>query len=379
MAPLLARRSAPSRTLERLYRHHASDVYRTALALLRNPQEAEDATQTAFLNAYRALMRGEKPREPRSWMLAIVHNVVRMRHRTLSRRPSEVPLEERHEPAAAETLVDLEPVLEALARLPLNQRAAIVMREVEGRTYAEIASVLGVTVSSVEALIFRARRNLRMNREALGVLSVAPVPASLLTASGVGGGVAAVVASDIALKAAAVVVAGIVVGGAAIHGDGHASAGTDRRPEPALYRPAPASAAATRTIAVVRAAPPRKAVRHRASAAPVTLPVLVASVPTHPAAAPALRHPHRRLVPMIPRSAPPAAPPAADPSPKSPPAGPPSQPPAEPTDPTSTIPVIDPLPIATPALPALPPVEAPRLPVLPAAPPVTLPTLLPLP
>src|SRR3954471_15770745 len=197
MTPILARKPAPTRTLERLYRHHAGDVYRTALALLRNPEEAEDATQTAFLNAYRALMRGEKPREPKSWMLAIVHNVVRMRHRTLSRRPSEVPFEEQHEPVAAEMAVDLEPVLEALSRLPLNQRAAIVMREVEGRTYAEIASVLGVTVSSVEALIFRARRNLRMNREALGVLSLAPVPTSLMAASGAGvGGIAAFAGSD---------------------------------------------------------------------------------------------------------------------------------------------------------------------------------------
>src|SRR3954464_11819882 len=115
MTPILARKPAPTRTLERLYRHHAGDVYRTAIALLRNPQEAEDATQTAFLNAYRALMRGEKPRDSRSWMLAIAHNVVRMRNRPLSRRPSELPFDVEPEPATEETPIDLEPVLEALS------------------------------------------------------------------------------------------------------------------------------------------------------------------------------------------------------------------------------------------------------------------------
>src|SRR6059036_2265167 len=104
-----------------------------------------------------------------------------MRWRRSGRRPQEVPLDRAAEPAAPDKESEsLEEVLTALARLPFNQRAAIVMREVEGRSYAEIAEVLGTTVPAVEALLFRARGNLRERRDALsGALGIAPVPAGL--------------------------------------------------------------------------------------------------------------------------------------------------------------------------------------------------------
>ena len=82
------------RAFERLYRRHVRDVYRFALALLRNPTDAEDVTQTTFLNAYRALQSGEEPRRPQSWLLAIAHNAARSRVRLAMRRPREVPLDE---------------------------------------------------------------------------------------------------------------------------------------------------------------------------------------------------------------------------------------------------------------------------------------------
>ena len=62
---------------------------------------------------------------------------------------------------------DIEAVLRALGRLPFNQRAALVMRELEGRSYSEIADTLGVSVPAVETLIFRARRSLRVRAAAL--------------------------------------------------------------------------------------------------------------------------------------------------------------------------------------------------------------------
>src|SRR5207248_5189764 len=100
-----------------------------------------------------------------------------------------------------------------------NQRAAIVMREVEDRSYAEIAEVLGISVPAVEGLLFRARGNLRERRKTLaGALSVAPVPASLssFVGSGSGGLIAAggaALGSQLALKVAAFVATGIVAGG----------------------------------------------------------------------------------------------------------------------------------------------------------------------
>ena len=66
MAPLLAPRERSDRAFEKLYQRHVGDVYRYALVVMRNPADAEDVTQTTFMNAYRALQAGEKPRRPSS-------------------------------------------------------------------------------------------------------------------------------------------------------------------------------------------------------------------------------------------------------------------------------------------------------------------------
>src|SRR3954454_12332450 len=204
---------------EGFYREHVAEVYQYALAVLGNSPDAEDVTQQTFLNAYRAFQRGEQPRKPHNWLIKIAHNVCRMRWRQSARRPQEVPLERAGEPAAREDETpSLDEVLTALARLPFNQRAAIVMREVEGRSYAEIAEVLGTTVPAVEALLFRARTTLRARRDALsGALTVVPVPGSLSSFFGGGGGLIAAggvaLGSHLALKVAAIVATGVVAGG----------------------------------------------------------------------------------------------------------------------------------------------------------------------
>src|SRR5207248_5876084 len=167
MVQLLRQRSA-DRSFDRLYRAHAGDVYRYSLALTGNPADAEDVAQTTFMNAYRALERGEHPAQPRSWLIAIAHNVCRQRFRQASRRPAEVVFDEE----AAEALVPDESaptaadIQRALGHLPTAQREAIVMRELEGRSYAEIGETLGLTVSAVESTLFRARRALREQIEA---------------------------------------------------------------------------------------------------------------------------------------------------------------------------------------------------------------------
>ena len=205
---------------ESFYREHVAEVYQYALAVLGSSPDAEDVTQQTFLNAYRAFERGEQPRKAHNWLIKIAHNVCRMRWRQSGRRPQEVPLESAGEPASREDdTPSLEEVLTALARLPFNQRGAIVMREVEGRSYAEIAEVLGTTVPAVEALLFRARTNLRARREALsGALGIAPVPAGLASFFGGGGsglvvGGGALLGSELAFKAAAVVATSVVAGG----------------------------------------------------------------------------------------------------------------------------------------------------------------------
>src|SRR3954454_3352462 len=193
---------------EGFYREHVAEVYQYALAVLGNSPDAEDVTQQTFLNAYRAFQRGERPTKAHNWLIKIAHNVCRMRWRQSGRRPQEVPLERAGEPAAPDDeKPSLDEVLNALAKLPFNQRAAIVMREVEDRSYAEIAEVLGITVPAVEALLFRARGNLRARRSALaGVLGVAPLPGSLGSFFGGGSGLVAggaALGSGVALKVVA--------------------------------------------------------------------------------------------------------------------------------------------------------------------------------
>src|SRR5205807_6750658 len=226
--PALAR----ARSFELLYRRHVQDVYRYALALLRNPADAEDVTQTTFMNAYRAYMRGEEPLKPQNWLIKIAHNAARTRYARASRRVKEVPLEDHVEQLAVpeEDKPDVHEVLEALARLPLNQRAALVMRELEGRTYAEIAEMLGVSVPAVETLIFRARRSLRLKASSIRALATVPLPSSLsqlFDAGGVVAGGGALIGSGFLLKAAVAVVAGVVatgVGGDHSHRLGAAAA-----------------------------------------------------------------------------------------------------------------------------------------------------------
>jgi RNA polymerase sigma factor (sigma-70 family) len=161
-------RKRPEAAFESLYRRHVHDVYRYALALLGSRADAEDVTQTTFLNAFRAYERGEIPRRPGNWLRAITHNVCRQRFRQAARRPQELPMlddvgggsvvEESERPSAAD-------IARALSGLPFNQRAALVMRELEGRRQAEIADTLGVSISAVETLLFRARRALREQLE----------------------------------------------------------------------------------------------------------------------------------------------------------------------------------------------------------------------
>jgi RNA polymerase sigma-70 factor, ECF subfamily len=265
MTPLLAQRPRTDRAFERMYKRHVGDVYRYALAVMRNPADAEDVTQTTFLNAYRSFVeKGNRPEKPQNWLIAIAHNVCRQRFRQSARRPSEVAFED----DIADTIVDDETpsgedIRRALSHLAFNQRAALVMRELEGRSYAEIAEILDLSTSAVETLIFRARRALReqldgsltcgeaefaisrqldgrlprqdrgqlrahlrecsecaafarrqrAQRGALKSLAFVPVPGSLASFFGGGG---AAVGTGLALKAAAAVTAGLAIGGATV-------------------------------------------------------------------------------------------------------------------------------------------------------------------
>ena len=303
MTPLLAQMPRADRGFERLYKRHVGDVYRYALAVMRNPADAEDVTQTTFLNAYRSYVeKGSRPEKPQNWLIAIAHNVCRQRFRQSARRPAEVSFED----DIADTVADDETptgddIRRALSHLAFNQRAALVMRELEGRSYAEIAEILEVSTSAVETLIFRARRALReqlegsltcgeaefaisrqlngrlarqergqlrahlreceecaafarrqrAQRGALKTLALVPVPGSLTSLFG--GGSGAAVGTGIALKAAAAVTAGLAIGGATYEGVRQAPWQTEK------------PAAAAKKASVAAAAPRNSALSPRSS------------------------------------------------------------------------------------------------------------------
>ena len=147
--------------LDELYRQHVGEVYRYTYAVLGNHADAEDVTQTTFVNALRALERGETPEEPSRWLVVIAHNLVRQRWRQAASRPTLVELEtDVPDGVADEDGYELEELVRALQRIPETQREAIVMRELEGRSYREIATLLGLSTSALETLLFRARRSL---------------------------------------------------------------------------------------------------------------------------------------------------------------------------------------------------------------------------
>jgi len=267
--PVLARDEA----FEKLYRSYVQDVYHYALALLRNPADAEDVTQTTFLNAYRAFQRGEEIRKPQNWLIKIAHNVARSRYARSSRRVKEVPLEDHVDRLAIseDEKPNLEGVLRALGRLPFNQRAALVMRELEGRSYSEIADTLDVSVAAVETLIFRARRSLRVRTQALRSILAVPVPSTLASFLGEGGGAAAGgLGAGMLIKAAvALVVGGLATGLGVEHGTRataaphdnvapvatQGSAGAGRQPASVVKTQRPAAAPKThRALARERAA-----------------------------------------------------------------------------------------------------------------------------
>jgi RNA polymerase sigma factor (sigma-70 family) len=227
--PVLARDQA----FEILYRRYVKDVYHYALALLRNPADAEDVTQTTFLNAYRAYQQGIEIEKPQNWLIKICHNVARTRYARASRRVKEVPLEDHVDQLAVPEAdkPDVVGVLRALGRLPFNQRAALAMRELEGRSYAEIADTLGVSMSAVETLIFRARKSLRLKVSALRVLTAVPLPSSLtqfFAGGGVVAGGGAAVGTGFLVKAAVAIIAAAL--GTGVAGDRSRPAAASAQP-----------------------------------------------------------------------------------------------------------------------------------------------------
>jgi RNA polymerase sigma factor (sigma-70 family) len=152
-----------------LFERYSGQIYGFCVNKLGSRDEAEDALQSTFLNAHRALQRGVVPEAELAWLYTIAHNVCLTRQRSMRRRgrvesPSDLAAVQDVTPAPPrETSEDLMRLTEALEHMPDSQRRAILLREWQGLSYHEIAEELDVTQSAVETLIFRARRTLASN------------------------------------------------------------------------------------------------------------------------------------------------------------------------------------------------------------------------
>jgi RNA polymerase sigma-70 factor (ECF subfamily) len=159
---------------------HLEAVYRFALRLSGSPDQAEDLLQDTFLRAYRAWDRYEPGTRAKSWLFTICRNVFLrqrergQRHEDILKReaprgeggvPSVNPLWSSLDGVDPEgdffaAILD-EEVLRAMDRVPEDYRTAVVLSDVEGLSYGEIAEVTGVPVGTVKSRLFRGRRQLQ--------------------------------------------------------------------------------------------------------------------------------------------------------------------------------------------------------------------------
>lgn len=165
------RREAFERQAEKVF----PSVFGTALRLTRSREEAEDLAQEAIVRAYEAFDRFDGSNF-KAWMLRIVTNLYINRYRQRQRGPQMASLEDEGaiEPVALEedvpdrllfdNLMGAE-VEEALAQVPEDFRMAVILSDVEGMSYQEIADATGVPIGTVRSRIARGRAALRSHLE----------------------------------------------------------------------------------------------------------------------------------------------------------------------------------------------------------------------
>jgi DNA-directed RNA polymerase specialized sigma24 family protein len=157
------------RAFERIYRHHAGSVYRYTLAVLREPDDAEQATRTTFLNAYGALERGVKPSSADTWLIAIAHAVCR-KHRG-------------HDESVADELARWDEELELVA---CGEGERSISRELDGLLTRHELGVLHDHLRSCPSCRTVALRQ-RAQQAAVRALRAVPLPPSLAQVSSLHG------------------------------------------------------------------------------------------------------------------------------------------------------------------------------------------------
>ena len=145
---------------------HLNDLFRTALRVIGNRTEAEDLVQETYLQAWKSFHRFEAGTNCRAWLFKILFNVIHHHRRKLFKfrlvDDAEDTFENTlvYEPPIPQHLTD-EDVLAALESIPQQYREAVLLADVEGFSYKEVAETLGVPVGTVMSRLSRGRGLLR--------------------------------------------------------------------------------------------------------------------------------------------------------------------------------------------------------------------------
>jgi RNA polymerase sigma factor (sigma-70 family) len=143
--------------------------------------DAEDVVQEAMVRAVRALRNGSRPDALGPWLHRITRNCALDLTASRRRHPVVELADHAHPPtedagAAVERSMGVRGLVADVGRLPDTQRSALVLRELEGRSYVDIADELNVTVPAVKSLLVRARQGLKRARDDRRVAAWLPLP-----------------------------------------------------------------------------------------------------------------------------------------------------------------------------------------------------------
>ena len=159
---------------EKLVTAYEKNVYSLALRMVGDPEDAADMTQETFIKAYRSLSSFRGDSKFSSWLYRIASNVCLDFLRSRSRHPQvslstvdeddratfELPDLSRNPEEQLMKKLSMEAVRRGLEQLPEQQRQILVLRELGGLSYAELAQTLGLEEGTVKSRIFRARKRL---------------------------------------------------------------------------------------------------------------------------------------------------------------------------------------------------------------------------
>jgi RNA polymerase sigma-70 factor (ECF subfamily) len=174
---LIKLREGDEKTVREFVNQHRNQVFNTALGLLQDTENAEDVTQEVFIEVFRSVVRFKGDSSILTWIyrITVQKSLEHIRNSRRKKRAgtllslfgkedlvkikADAPFY--HPGIKLENKERAAILFRTIEKLPVNQRTAFTLHKLENLSYAELAEIMGVSVSSVESLMFRAKQNLR--------------------------------------------------------------------------------------------------------------------------------------------------------------------------------------------------------------------------